>query len=60
MGFKQILIQKICPHSEVSVQKITENDETVIISSKCLICGKEINHYSIDKVGGMVTEIHQF
>jgi len=60
MGFKQILMQKICPHSEVSIQKVTENDETVIILSKCLICGKEINQYSIDKIGGMITEIHQY
>lgn len=60
MGFKQILMQKICPHSEVSVQKVTENDEALIILSKCLICGKEMNQYSIDKAGGMVTEIHTY
>jgi hypothetical protein len=60
MGFKQMLMQKVCPHSEVSVQKVTENDEALIIHSKCLICGKELNQYSIDKVGGMVTEIQHF
>jgi len=60
MDFKQMLMQKICPHSEVSIQKVTEDDETVIILSKCLICGKEINQYSIDKVGGMVTKIQHF
>ena len=60
MGFKQMVMQKICPHSEVSVQKVTENDETLIILSKCLICGKEMNQYSIDKAGGMVTEIHHY
>jgi len=60
MGFKQILMQKICPHSEVSLQKVTENDETIIILSKCLICGKEVNQYSIDKISGTVTEISHF
>jgi len=60
MGFKQILMQKICPHSEISVQKVTENDKEVIILSKCLICGKELSKYSIDKAGGMVTDVHQF
>ena len=60
MGLKQIVMQKICPHSEVSVQKVTENDEVMIVYSKCLICGKELNQYSIDKVGGMVTEIRYF
>lgn len=60
MGFKQILMQKICPHSEVSVQKVTENNETIIILSKCLICGKDVNQYSIDKKSGTVTEISHF
>ncbi len=60
MDFKQMLTQKFCPHSEVSVQKVTEKDEAVIILSKCLICGKELNQYSIDKVGGMVTKIQHF
>ena len=55
-----MLMQKICPHSEVSVQKVTENNETMIILSKCLICSKQLNQYSIDKVAGMVTEIHHF
>ena len=60
MGLKQIVMQKICPHSEVSVQKVTESDEVMIILSKCLICGKKLNQYSIDKVAGMVTEINHF
>jgi hypothetical protein len=60
MGLKQIVMQKICPHSEVSVQKVTENDEAMLILSKCLICDKELNQYSIDKVAGMVTEINHF
>ena len=60
MGLKQIVMQKICPHSEVFVQKVTENDEAIIILSKCLICDKELNQYSIDKVAGMVTEINHF
>jgi len=60
MGPKQIVMEKICTHSEVSVQKVTENNEAMIILSKCLICDKQLNQYSIDKVADIVTEINHF
>lgn len=57
MGFKQVLIRTICSHNQVDINVLSENEEGITISSKCLNCGKQLNKCIVDKVSGTVEEI---
>jgi len=57
MGFKQVFIQAICSHNDVDISIISENEDNIAISYKCLKCGKHLNKCVIDKISGTVEEI---
>lgn len=57
MGLKQVLIRTICSHNNVDIKVLSECEDYITISSKCLICGKQLSKSFIDKVSGTVEEI---
>ena len=57
MGIKQVLIRTVCSHSKVDIRVISESKDYITISSKCLICGKQLSKSIVDKVSGTVEEI---
>ena len=57
MGFKQVLIRTICSHNKVDIRVLSECEDYLTITSKCLICGKQLSKSIVDKVSGTVEEI---
>lgn len=57
MGLSQIFTRTICSHSQVDIKVLSENEEDITISSRCLNCGKQLNKCIVDKVSGTVEEI---